>query len=786
LGEDDELTEEICNNLFETNRDWYVEEEYDESGELVYSPPPLDDVWLTEPERREQKECLSRQRERTAQRQRVKWVDKEPVRSTPDSNDDAPPALLPRNVVSDSDSNSSDDDSSAGDASESEGDCAPALPPEGDNSNTNSNTKRPQWGRDPDGRLRRLNITGHSLSLGSKQVPVHAVRLSRKKKKYRQRIRYHQEKGDRALNSMILEDELPSIRDVLESPLAKFIHFAANACGYNGTAEDLMVNWIHPLFLKAKAKASKHDNPNWWQAMNGPFADEYWQAACKEIRTLEEMGAWDVVDRPSSEKNVIKSTWAFKLKRFPDGLAKKFKTRFCARGDMQLEGVDFFKTYAPVVQWTTVRLLLILEVLLGLKSKQGDITATFLHANVPEDEEIYVEMPLGFEKKGKVLKLKKTLYGLRQSPRAFWQYLTKKMNECRMQQTKFDPCLFVGGKVMCICYVDDLIFWSLENDDIDELANKLIAVGVDLEEEDNAAGFLGVQMERDTETGLLELKQTDLIDRILETMGLDAGTAKSKWTPAESKPLVKDSDGAAISGDFSYSSMVGMLLYLAGHSRPDITYAVNCAARYMFCPKHSHELALKRIGRYLKATRNHGLVLNPSKELKIDDYPDADFAGMYGYEVSSDPSCVKSRTGYTITVADFPVVWQSKLQTETATSTMEAEIIALAHSAKELFPIMDMVDLLGNAVGLPVGDTTMNVSIHEDNLGALILAETLPPQFTPRSKHYAITTIWFREQIVARGIKLLKIDATEQLGDIFTKGLARAAFEYLRKRLMGW
>jgi hypothetical protein len=66
------------------------------------------------------------------------------------------------------------------------------------------------------------------------------------------------------------------------------------------------------------------------------------------------------------------------------------------------------------------------------------------------------------------------------------------------------------------------------------------------------------------------------------------------------------------------------------------------------------------------------------------------------------------------------------------------------------------------------------------------LAETLPPQFTPRSKHYAIKTIWFREQIVQRKIKLLKIDTVEQLGDLFTKGLPRATFEYLRRKLMGW
>ena len=122
----------------------------------------------------------------------------------------------------------------------------------------------------------------------------------------------------------------------------------------------------------------------------------------------------------------------------------------------------------------------------------------------------------------------------------------------------------------------------------------------------------------------------------------------------------------------------------------------------------------------------------------------------------------------------------------TAQSTMEAEIIALNHCCRELFPIVDMVPSLSSAVGLGSPSTTMKVSIHEDNSGALILAETLPPQFTPRSKHYAIKMIWFREEIVNRGIKLVKIDTVEQLGDMFTKGLPSATFEYLRKKLMGW
>ena len=86
------------------------------------------------------------------------------------------------------------------------------------------------------------------------------------------------------------------------------------------------------------------------------------------------------------------------------------------------------------------------------------------------------------------------------------------------------------------------------------------------------------------------MKQTGLIKRIIEALGLD-DEAKGKFTPSDSKPLVKDINGDLASGAFSYSSVVGMLLYsLSGHTRPDITFAVNCCARYMFCPKHHMSL----------------------------------------------------------------------------------------------------------------------------------------------------------------------------------------------------
>ena len=128
------------------------------------------------------------------------------------------------------------------------------------------------------------------------------------------------------------------------------------------------MTWVHPWFLKAKAAANKEDNPNWWDAMNGPFKAEYWIATCTETRILEGMDAWEVFDK-TGDMNMIQSILGLQFEAIPRWLIKKLKARFGAHGGQQLEGIDSFKTYAPVVQWTTVWLLLILKVQLELKPK---------------------------------------------------------------------------------------------------------------------------------------------------------------------------------------------------------------------------------------------------------------------------------------------------------------------------------------------------------------------------------------------------------------------------------
>ena len=180
--------------------------------------------------------------------------------------------------------------------------------------------------------------------------------------------------------------------------------------------EDTNEEW-HPMALFTQANSQ--DNPTWNEAMNGPDAEGYWSAAQIEYNTLVQKEAWDIVER-QEWMNVLPGTWAFKCKRFPDGLIKKLKARFCVRGDKQKEDIDFIKegTYAPVVNWSAVRLLLILSILLNLSTKQFDYTAAFVQA--PIKENVFVEPPRGFPQRGKVLKFKRSLYGLKQSPRNFF------------------------------------------------------------------------------------------------------------------------------------------------------------------------------------------------------------------------------------------------------------------------------------------------------------------------------------------------------------------------------
>ena len=157
-------------------------------------------------------------------------------------------------------------------------------------------------------------------------------------------------------------------------------------------------------------------------------------------------------------------------------------------------------------------------------------------------------------------------------------------------------------------------------------------------------------------------------------------------TPASQKPLGKDKEGPEFVEKWSYSSVVGVLLYLVANFQPEIAYAVHQFAQFTHDRKASHGNAMKRICQYLKGKKNNGMILFPSKQLTVDCFVDSDFAGQWNAEDPEDPLCVKSQTGYVLMVGNCPILWVSKLHTEIAVSTMEAEYIALSRAMQDLIP----------------------------------------------------------------------------------------------------
>ena len=547
----------------------------------------------------------------------------------------------------------------------------------------------------------------------------------------------------------------------------------------------------HPLILAAKS--GDNDNPRWHQATSGENAEGFWKAMWKEVMTLQDIDVWDQVPREQVHQPIVKSTWAFKVKRFPSGLVRKLKSRFCVRGDTQTEGVDYFESFAPVVSWTTVRLLLILSVMLDLKTSQVDYVAAFCQA--PMKDDVYIELPQGWQrlndmglttpfKPGHVLKLKRSLYGLVQSPVNFFRHLKGNLEKVGFKQSTNDPCLFISETVICLVYVDDCLFFSKNQSDIDDAIQRIRDQGMDLNKEDDAAGFLGVNINK-RDDGNIELLQTGLINRVIEAAGVSDANPKS--TPAPKEALGRDLNGAPFDDSFNYASVVGMMLYLCNNSRPDIAFAVSQCARYTHHPTALHANYLKHIAKYLKATRDKGLILNPKgNPLDINCFVDADFAGLWNIKDESDPHCVRSRSGWVVTIGGCPIVWKSKLIAEICLSTMESEYISLSKACKDLLPIQRVVTEVGIALGLEKGAVTnIRSTIWEDNQAALKLANKELPYMTNRSKHIAIKYHWFRSHV---GIDWVvnPISTSDQIADIFTKGLSRDTFEKLRFLLMGW
>jgi hypothetical protein len=346
--------------------------------------------------------------------------------------------------------------------------------------------------------------------------------------------------------------------------------------------------------------------------------------------------------------------------------------------------------YSPVVAWSTTRFFLIQSLLQKWHTKQLDFVLAFPQAKVERD--LYMEIPKGVQLQGAdrskyVLQLVKNLYGQKQAGRVWYQHLVRGLQEIGFTRSKVDECVFYYKHSVLLVNVNDSILMGPDQAELEHLV-KLMSKRFEIQEEGTLGDFLGIQIAKQS-NGDLNLTQPQLITSILQDLGLEKRNVKGRNTPALKTVLIhKDSEGEPFDNSFHYRSVIGKLNYLEKSTHPEIAYAVHQCTRYCNAPKASHGEAIKGIGRYLAATRDKGLRISPEGH-EFECHVDASHAGDWKQVTAIDnPDTAHSRTGYVLSYAKCPLVWASKLQTEIASSSTEAEYIVLSTAAREVIPML--------------------------------------------------------------------------------------------------
>jgi hypothetical protein len=348
--------------------------------------------------------------------------------------------------------------------------------------------------------------------------------------------------------------------------------------------------------------------------------------------------------------------------------------------------------------------------------------------------------------------------------------------------------------LIVICYVDDLGIQAPTKEIVDELITKLEGEGFDLTHEGSFSEYLGIKYSKIGENEI-KMTQEGLIKKILDATGMtDCNTNR---TPTTKEALSMDEEGERMEDNWNYRSVIGMMLYFATNTRPDIAFGVSQVARFSHNPKKSHASAVKTIIRYLAGTIDQGVIYKRPQELCLDCFVDADFAGLFGRDPPESPSSVKSRTGYIISVGGCYILCKSQLQSTIALSTSEAEYGALSQAMRAVIPIretllemikvVEMVDTNGTyPFGMKDRLVKFQTVIHEDNSAALSLA--VKQKVTSRTKHWCVKFHFFWSYVnnEKNNTKCVRVGTKEQRADYLTKGLTKDTFEQCRCMNQGW
>ncbi|RVW42232.1 Retrovirus-related Pol polyprotein from transposon RE1 [Vitis vinifera] len=464
-------------------------------------------------------------------------------------------------------------------------------------------------------------------------------------------------------------------------------------------------------------------------------------------------------------KKPVGCRWIYTVKYKADGSIEQFKARLVAKGYTQTYGIDYTETFAPIAKINTVQVLLSLAANLDWPLQQFDVKNVFLHGEL--SEEVYMDLPPGCMVSGKqcqkVCKLKKSLYGLKQSPRAWFGRFTKSMRAFGYRQSNSDHTLFLKkqhGKITAlIVYVDDMVVTGNDPEERKALQNYL-SREFKMKDLGYLKYFLGIEVSRSSE-GIFLSQRKYALDLLQET-GMSG--CQPVNTPIEEGLKLCVEPNQVSNDKGKYQRLVGRLMYLA-HTRPDLAYALSVVSQYMHNTGEQHMNAVMRILRYLKNAPGKGILFAKNvNHQSIEVYTDADWAGAVDDR--------RSTSGYFTFVGGNLVTWKSKKQNVVARSSAEAEFRGMALGLCEALWLRLLLQDLGYLSRQPI-------RLFCDNKTACDIAHN--PVQHDRTKHVKVDRFFIKEKLDDKIVELPKIRSEDQLADILTKAVSSQVFSNFRQ-----
>jgi hypothetical protein len=386
------------------------------------------------------------------------------------------------------------------------------------------------------------------------------------------------------------------------------------------------------------------------QALQQHDAKEFVQAVVKEINGHVDCKNWTLKKRNEVPKDVqiVPSVWAMQRKQdLTTNDIKSHKAQLNLHGGKQVYGMNYFQTYAPVVTWFPIRLMIIFGIIFCWALCQ--VIFVMAYPQAPIGMDIYMELPQGIQtahgnSKDHVLKLEKNIYSRKQAGHVWNSFLVDKFKSIGFTPSQIDNCVSFRDDIIFMVYVDDGIFLGNDDSKLQAAIQEIQEIGLNIEDQGHPANYVGVNIKK-LRDGLYEFTQCALIDAIIDDIGLK--DAKAKPVPAKvSLKLHAFKDESPFDLDFNYRSAVGKLNYLAQTTRPDIMYTTHQITKYSSDPRQSHGKAILYLVRYLKKMRDLGLKFKPNPKKGFECYCDTDLSGNWNKKFAPvNPSTAKSQSG---------------------------------------------------------------------------------------------------------------------------------------------